>query len=169
MYLPAHLLLSAAPVTISSGDRGIFQTLAQMRAYVNEYRQNPIIRGCALNLVYFLPQKFDIGECDTLFQFVRDQIRYVKDIHQVETLSTPVITLTSTQGDCDDKSVLLASLFETVGYPTRFVLAGYNGSAFEHVYLQVFCVDEWVNCDATENGPFGYAPPGATRLFIEKV
>jgi transglutaminase-like putative cysteine protease len=119
--------------------------------------------------LYLVPQKFDIAECEAIFDFVRDQIRYTKDVNGVETLSTPAITLATRQGDCDDKSTLLCALFEAVGYPTRFVIASYVTGQFEHVYVQVAVDGDWINADATENYPFGWCPPDAIRIDFERT
>ncbi len=59
-----------------------------------------------------------------LHRFVRDNIRYIKDIRDVETVAYPDITLQQGQGDCDDKSVLLASLLESIGHPTPLCCGG---------------------------------------------
>ena len=73
-------------------------------------------------------------------------------------------------GDCDDKSTLLATLFECAGYPTRFVLAGYTyPGVFEHIYVQVFAGGDWINADATEPQALGFAPPDPVALDFERV
>lgn len=164
--------LSAGPViTYADGRAGALQTLRVMRSLVDAYKVNPQIRQVATNLVHFTGPKDEVGEALELFNFVRDSIRYTRDIHNVETISTPEKTLAGRVGDCDDKATLLATLAEAIGFPTRFVLAGYSGDQYEHVYLQIYIYDaqEWVNADATEMAPLGYAPPNPTALFFEKV
>jgi transglutaminase-like putative cysteine protease len=80
------------------------------------------------------------------------------------------MTLHGRLGDCDDQVVLLATLLEAVGYPTRFVVSGYNDPGqFEHVYLQAWLNDQWVNMDPTEQHPMGWAAPGAVALGAEIV
>lgn len=160
--------LSASSYTIAEGRAGILQTAFMMRSMVHDYKKHPDIRMLALNLVGFLDQKDHEGEINTIFKFVRDEIRYVQDIYEVETLQTPDKTLEIGQGDCDDKSTLLASLLESVGFRTLFKLAGYHGSDFEHVYVYVEGAGIAIHLDATEPDNAGYEPPGATvSLYVE--
>lgn len=128
------------------------------------------IRQAATSIVFLTPEKNEHAEVDALYSWVRDHVRYVRDIHEVETLSTPERTLQGRIGDCDDQATLLASLLEAVGYPTRFVVAGYyeHGSV-EHVYLQAFAGGDWIDLDPTEKQCMGWAPPGPVSLYIEEV
>lgn len=162
--------LTGQVVGIADGMPGITDTLARMRAMVRRFRVNMDIRRAATSIVFLTPEKDDISECRALFEFVRDHVRYTRDVYDVETLSTPDKTLTGLIGDCDDQTVLLASLFESVGYPTRFVVAGYSDpSLYEHVYLQVHASDHWIDCDPTEHEPFGWFPPDAVCIAYEIV
>jgi len=151
--------------TLAGGEAGIVQTAKMMRELVSAYKVNPEIRGLALSLVSNLPGKDEIAEIDTLFKFVRDRIRYVKDVYNVETLATPVKTLEIGQGDCDDKSTLLAALLESIGYQTMFKLASYSGDMFEHVYVFVCGLGIAIHLDPTEPEPAGYEPPGIRRFL----
>lgn len=173
MRLPPTPALNAGPVVAyADGRAGAFETLQVMRQLVNAGKVNPRMRQAATNIVHFCPAKDELHEVRTLFEFVRDQVRYVKDINGVETLSTPEITLAGRVGDCDDKTVLLCTLLECVGYPTRFVMTGYyTPGDFEHVYCQAFvpAIGDWLDLDATEPQPMGYMPPDPITVFIEKV
>jgi hypothetical protein len=151
-----------AHIHLSEGKRGILETANYMRTLVVQSKTDMTIRNLALSLVRFLPDKDEIGEIETVFNYVRDHIRYVKDIYGVETLSTPEHTLEIGQGDCDDKSVLLASLLESIGYSTMFKLTGYHGNEFEHVMTFVVFSNGVLTLDPTEPEPAGYEPPGAT-------
>ena len=157
--------LSAAP----NGRAGHHHTVSLMRQLVNARKTDAGLIATACNIIYQTPQFTDDAEVRALFEFVRDRIRYVRDVVGVETLCDPVMTLQRMVGDCDDQSTLLATLLEAVGYPTRFVMAGYNGPDFEHVYLQALAFGEWVSMDPTQPDEMGWEPPEATALWIEKV
>lgn len=149
--------------TLADGNRGILQTVALMRELVRTFKADHEIRSLALSLVEGVPAKDDSEEVERLFLFVRDGIRYVRDIYGVETVHTPPEVLRIGQGDCDDKSVLLASLLESVGYETAFKVAGYNGPDYEHVYVCVRASDGgWVHLDPTEFECAGWEAPGRT-------
>ena len=162
--------MTATLAPMRSGINGTWQTLATMRGLVNQYRTDMGIRNAATTAVYLTPEKSELHEVDALYSLVRDNIRYVRDVSGVETLMTPDKTLAARLGDCDDQSVLLAALLESVGYPTRFVVAGYQvPGQFEHVYLQVFAGGDWVDMDPTERKYLGWAPPDPVTLYVESV
>lgn len=144
---------------VSSGLSGIRQTLHFMRQYVNEYKTHPQVRELALSLVRNLPQKDFDGEVDRVFRFVQNRIRYIRDIHEVETIQTPVKTLEYGQGDCDDKATLLAAMLQSLGHPTRFHAMGFRPGHISHVLLEVKKGHKWVSLDATEPVHMGWTPP----------
>lgn len=147
-----------------------------MRNLVREGKKNLLVRQTALLLIEGLPQKFHIGEIKRLFNFVKNRIRYVKDIRGIETLHSPEILLKLKQGDCDDKSILLASLLESIGYQTRFVALGFqppiktaNGfktKNYSHVFVEVFNKGKWIPLETTENVKIGWTPKNAQSALI---
>lgn len=163
-----HLTGYSAPMR--SGYPGILQTLAQMRAMVRECRKNPVIRQAATSTIFLTPEKDEWHETEAIFNLVRDSVRYVRDVFDVETLSTPMATLAGRIGDCDDQIMLLAAMLESVGYPTRFVIEGYsNPDVFEHVYLQSLIAGQWVSMDPTEPYLMGWSPPDFICQQVENI
>jgi transglutaminase-like putative cysteine protease len=61
-------------------------------------------------------------------------------------------------GDCDDKSVLLAALLESIGHPTRFVAIGFQPDDFEHVFVETKIADRWISLETTEPVEIGWMP-----------
>ncbi len=161
--------LAAATVTIPKGRAGIVETLNLMRGLVRESKKSLAIRTTALSLVQDLEQKDFQSEIEEIFFFVRDGIRYVKDVNGVETLQYPQITLQLKQGDCDDKSTLLASLLESIGHKTRFKAVGFSPGKFSHVFVQAFYQGKWVSLDATMDRPLGWQPPNAVEQLCLKT
>lgn len=151
---------------ISSGARGTLETLKLMRALVRAGKRTLKVRQTAVSLIGDLSQKDFSGEIKRIHAFVRDKIRYVKDIRGVETLHTPEKILEFGQGDCDDKSVLVASLLESVGHPTRFVAMGFRNGNFCHVYVETKIGTKWVGVETTEPVLFGWSPPNQTSRMV---
>jgi transglutaminase-like putative cysteine protease len=151
---------------IPDGVGGIEATLAHMTAYVREYKTAPQVRGLARELTMHLAQKNFTGEVNALFEFVRDQIRYLGDVADVETLHTPVVTLDNGAGDCDDKATLLAALLESINHKTRFVAAGFRFGELEHVFVETKIGDRWISLDPTEPVAMGWAPPGIVTRIV---
>lgn len=132
-------------------------------------RQNPLVRQTALQLVSGLKQKDYLGEASKIHAFVRDKIRYVRDPNRVETLHTAERLLTQKQGDCDDKTILVCSLLETIGHPTRIVAIGFN-KGFCHVYPEVQIRGKWYTVETTEPWAFGQGLTKKPLLrMVEKV
>lgn len=149
---------------LPDGVAGIRLTIRYMDAFASQYKMHPTIRGLALKLTRELDQKDFSGEVRALFSYVKNRVRYVHDINGVETLQSPVKTLEFGQGDCDDKSTLLASLLQSIGYQTRFHALGVNGGKLCHVIVEVKNPynQNWVALDATENHPAGWKPANIT-------
>jgi len=152
---------------IPDGKSGVIVTLKTMRDITKRYKTSIPIRTLAVALTNGLRQKDWHGEIKALHEFVRDKIRYVRDITDVETLQMPDITLKIGAGDCDDKSMLLASLLESINHPTRFVAVGFRPDVYSHVYVESRIGNRWIPLETTEPVPMGWTPPNIkTRLVI---
>jgi hypothetical protein len=170
MMLAPVVALSGTIRALAPGEAGVYQTLGVMRAMVNAHRTDLAMRNAATSAIFLTPERNELHEVEALFALVRDNVRYVRDVYGVETLTAPGKTLALRLGDCDDQSVLLATLLESVGYPTRFVVAAYQDAGqLEHVYLQTFAGGQWIDMDPTERRPMGWAPPDPLTLLIERV
>lgn len=128
-------------------------------------RQMPI-RQLAVELtttgfggVQGLPQQDFLGEARRLFQFVRDQIRYVRDIDGVETLHPAEWVLAQGAGDCDDKAILLSALLLSIGHTPRFAAVAFEPDQYSHVWVQDWLDGRWIDLEPTEVLPFGQAVP----------
>lgn len=163
--------VSALVPSPSGNVAGTRQTLRTMRAIVSDYRSRVELIDLATSILLGVPEGNEVREIDAIYQYVRRAIRYVKDVLDVETLATPTETLMRGAGDCDDFVILIASLLESVGVPTRFVVAGYESNEFEHVYLQAWASDvgAWLDMDAVARTPLGVQPPGARVIYVERV
>lgn len=161
--------LTGCLMPLPDGVSGIRQTIALMRALVREYRVDPNIRARTITLLRLTPEKDAPSEIRVIFEFVRDHVRYVSDVHEIETVSTPDKTLMLLAGDCDDKATLLATMLESVGYPTRFVVTGYaTPNVFEHVYVEVMLPDgSFISLDPSEPYGVGWAAPNPIAYYAE--
>ena len=147
-----------------------------MRNLAHSGKKSPRVRQTAVLLTQNLPQKDREEEIKALYRFVRDRIRYVRDIRGVETLHTADRILENKQGDCDDKSVLLASLLESLGFQTRFTAIGFSppkklfgklsAVGYSHVLPEVLLRGEWIALETTEPVGLGWFPGKAQSLLI---
>jgi transglutaminase-like putative cysteine protease len=164
---PSHL--SGCVLSIADGVGGIRQTIRLMRALVMRYRLDPNIRARTITLLRLTPEKSALHEIETIFRFVRDSIRYVQDVVDTETVAAPDKVLALQAGDCDDKATLLATMLESVGYPTRFVVTGYSApNVYEHVYVRVSLPDgSSLALDPSEPHAPGWEPDSPVAYFEE--
>lgn len=142
------------------------------------------VRNKAVELTQRLRQKDFEAEACALLVWVRDQIRYVRDIRTVETLHDPVTLLgfpghqvgdfrhlpAAMAGDCDDKATLLGALLESIGHEARFVAIAYQPGFFSHVWTQarVRARGPWIDLEPTEPLPCGSrVPPGVAEIYQE--
>lgn len=123
-----------------------------------------------------LRQKDFAGEARVLLEFVRDQIRYVRDIADVETLHDPVTILNQQAGDCDDKCILLAALLLSIGFEhVQFVAIAEAPEQFTHVYCRTYVegpgTAAWVDLEPTEPIPYGQTVPlgGVVEFLTQDV
>ena len=168
MFLAPDIDYTIDRLPLADGESGIFQTLAIMRRMVNHYKTDAGIRQAAIAVAFLTPAQDELAEIEAIYCFVRDHIRYTKDVWGIETLATPDKTLQTRVGDCDDMTVLLGAMLESVGYPTRFVIEGYaEGAGWEHVYLEVCVQGAWIALDPTEQVAMGWQPPDALVRWVE--
>lgn len=137
---------------IPNGALGTKATLRIMRQLVREYKKSLPVRQLALSLIRDLPgHKNWVGQIRKLHEFVQRNIQFVRDVRGVETVQTPLVTLQNRQGDCDDQSVLLASLLESIGHPSRFVaIKTQMLGPYVHVYTETKIGERWLPLETTE-------------------
>ena len=134
---------------------------------MREFKKTLPMRELALSIVNHLGNKNFAAEVRAVHDYVRRNIRYRKDINGIETVATPVKTLEYRAGDCDDQAVLVATLLETLGHPTRFVAVKMKHlGPFVHVLTETKIGPKWVPVETTENWPVGYFPPGVKSRMI---
>ena len=169
--------------SIPGGEAGVASTLKLMVDIVRQYRAHPLIRVTAQRLVSDCPSRDACCQVKTLHAWVRDHIKYLPDVRDVETLQTPDYTLQAMSGDCDDSATLLCSLLESIGKQCRFCAIGVRGGGFSHVSGQVLLGSRWVNLETIvptlkeawgiypmgHPTPIGWFPSDATCIMLARV
>src|SRR5262245_6298530 len=174
MQLPAS---DNGPFTIhqellADGDAGIFRTLEVMAELVRRDVQSPIVRDKALEIVKHC-KGHDFGcEVKAVYEYVRDHYTYRRDPVNVERVQDYKRTIERGSlggADCDDKSVLLASLLASLGHKPAFVVLGKTKQRFDHVYVAVRVAGKgWVSLDPTpERAVPGWEAKGAQKQIFE--
>lgn len=151
------------------GLAGVRVTLKAMRQKALEGKKSAAIRQKALELTRYLRPKDYLGEVRVMWEYVKDRIRYVRDIQDVETVADAAQTMYDGQGDCDDKAVLLSALLGAVGHRSRFAAIGFRPGDFSHVIAQTPIGGKWTWLETTEAVSMGWRPPNIQACMIENV
>lgn len=96
---------------------------------------------------------------EAMLEFVRQNVMFVRDPTKEDVCFEPKHTLGLGYADCEDQSILLSSLLESIGLPTKLVIISKHGPVWDHAYIQAgYPPDnprEWVALDSTIPGPAG--------------
>jgi transglutaminase-like putative cysteine protease len=154
---------------LPDGVPGIKATLALMVKLARQAKESYVVRRLAEQLTASVRQKDWLNEVRAIHEYVRDHVRYVKDIRGIETVATPDQTISRLMGDCDDKSLLTAALLESIGHPTRFVAVGRTPNNYVHVLVETKIANRWIPVETTENVAVGWYPPGMVARLVYHV
>lgn len=128
---------------LAKGRAGNLQTAAEMAAMVREDAMRDAGLGhfaAQLLINSGLDSHSDDDEIlDCVFRYAQ-QISYIHDPGgSFDAIHSARETIAKGYGDCDDLSVLLATLLALLGFTPAFVLAQYDESTngFDHIYVQV--------------------------------
>jgi hypothetical protein len=135
--------------------------------------RNPEVKAVAdkiSSLACDYSENYIVCHTKAIFYFVRDNMNYVRDPIAFEYVKTPLESLNNLGGDCDDASVLLASLLGSIGVKTRLVFI--PGHVYVEAYLpeasikyKTYKNQDWVALDATcNNCEFGQIPYSSRNL-----
>lgn len=164
---------------LSEGKAGAVETLKHMRTLARNSLREPDqrVRESALSITS--SAQGWIAQARAIQQWVQDHIRYVQDPYDdqggVELVQSPQKTLDYGAGDCDDQSVLTASLLSSIGHPSRFIALGFRGEELSHVLTQTKVSHsgddrrDWASVETIQCRPLGWFPNGVTSHYILKV
>ena len=160
---------------LPTGDAGVSLTLSHLRQFVTQAQTSELAHAAVQDALALTPEKSPQAEAAALLAWVRSRYRYTLDPVEVELVRDPRYLLRQIQtqgmfyGDCDDAATLLATLLETAGYPTRFVVQGDVGDSYSHILVEVDLDGIWTAADVTNrNATLGWAPPSPGREARER-
>jgi transglutaminase-like putative cysteine protease len=150
---------------LPDGPAGVRATLRAMAEFVRRGRIDPYVRQLALGVVRYLPGKDWAGEAEAVRAWVAANIRYVRDVRNVETVQSAPATLELRQGDCDDQAVLVGAMLSSIGADVRLVAIGSVPGEYEHVFCEVQVPGRgWLSAETTEPVRLGWEPGSVSRM-----
>lgn len=149
---------------VPRGNKGTLATAKIIARLIQDGAKDFYVRQKAIEIFRAcgVPPKNRMGEVCSLFDFVKRNIRYTRDIFRVELLHSARRMLELRAGDCDDMTILLGAMLMSTGHPVRLILAGFRPNqphAYSHIYPEVNVRGRWIAIDATVDKPIGWAPP----------
>lgn len=148
-----------------------------MRQLARSRAKEPAIRALAMNII----QQAGVAshnyrdEALAIGRYIQANMRYLRDIDGVEQLQDPMLMLQSLQkgnamGDCDDMSLMIATLLISIGAQPYFRTVRYKGAMGPYNHIYVVCYDnnhkqksQRIVLDAiVKDKPMGYEIPHAS-------
>lgn len=143
----------------SKGDKGIIETMYKMRELILKTDTNRIVKTKAKEIIANISPTDELGQIRAIFNWVRNNVKYVRDYQGIEELTSPDIIINDINNkrntyssDCDDMAMLLCALLRSVGFRTRIeVIALKNDKAYDHARCAVFSqtLNRWLPLEAT--------------------
>lgn len=115
-----------------------------MKEIAHKRSGDPLIRKLAVNILqyYQVPSHNFLDESLAIGDYVKEKVRYTRDPLDSEYLQDPIdlvkqIQAGTAQGDCDDMSLLTATLLLSIGHQPFYRAVRYDsqGGPYNHIYV----------------------------------
>jgi hypothetical protein len=145
--LGANSPLQSQVLKLSDGEAGNRETVALMRDVARNRAHHDLVRAKALKILktYNVSSQNHIAEALAIGDFVKNNVTYRRDPDDQEYLQDPLTMIENlsrnvANGDCDDMSLLIATLLLSVGARPFFRCVKYSPKVnyFEHIYVVVY-------------------------------
>lgn len=149
--------------TLRQGDAGVAQTIRLMRDVIDAGVTDPDVNTAAIQILQAagVPNFDRAAKAKAIYdRFSWPNFLYVEDpvgpFGPKETIRTARTLLRLSAGDCDDYTILIASLLGSIGIKTRAVTVAADPSApeeFSHIYPEAEIEPgKWIAMDAARPG-----------------
>lgn len=141
-----NLLPKISERVIGDDVGGNIDTINMMKKVARLRSGDPLLRKLALNILqqYGVPSHHFLEEARAIGDYVKRKVRYVRDPEYIEYLQDPIDMVKqmqngTAQGDCDDMSLLVATLLLAVGAQPVFRAVRYDQPLgnYNHIYVVV--------------------------------
>jgi len=132
---------------VGNGAVANLNTVEIMKKVARSRSRHPVVRSLAQQILtyYNITDHHYLDEAQAITQYVKNKVRYIRDIRGVETLTDPLTLIDqikrgTAQGDCDDISLLIATLLLSIGHLPFFRIVKYRGrtGSYNHIYVVVY-------------------------------
>lgn len=122
--------------------------MKEMARFAVEAQADIAFRNWVTGVTRGVFQRDYLSEIIAVLNWVRLNVRYVRDPNQFERVQKPQITLHLRSGDCDDMATLIGAAITSIGCTARYVAGAFNRDASGWVLSHVWCegFDASSNC-----------------------
>jgi len=129
------------------GVLGNLETIEVMKKLAHKYKGHPKVRQLALNILLYdrIASNNYVHEALAIGRFVQAKVRYVKDTLGIEQVHDPLYMIKkiqegTSQGDCDDMAMLIATFLLSIGHRPSFRAVRYRSTSgpYNHIYVVVY-------------------------------
>lgn len=153
-------------------------TIRQMRSYAHAYKNHPLVINAVTDALRGGGMRSERDVCSALFYWTRSHIQFVEDEALMysqlgipvesldkELLIIPPVLLAMPQpmGDCDDYSLLLASMLLCCGIQPFFITVAAEADdprKWSHIYVCARLADEGTHLCLDAGNRYDQVPPG---------
>ena len=137
-------LSKAIKKPLAYGARGNLKTVDYMKKIARKVNGHPIVRQLAENILryYNINDMCYYDEAIAIADYVKNNVRYVRDPKGIEMLTDPLTMIDKIKqekafGDCDDMSLLIATLLLSIGHSPKYAIVKYKKDlkSFQHIYV----------------------------------
>ena len=109
---------------------GLNGKINEIRKLIKEGKQDPFIYRLARQILQGTPARNGEMEARAIFNWVRKNIRYTGDVKGLDTFQRARRTVELRAGDCDDMTILIASLLESTGHNVKLKVVSAQGDTW---------------------------------------
>lgn len=178
-YAPSYTL-GVIPTNAIDPDKQTFDTIQQMRSIVRRSINDPQMIELTKQVLKGVSLMDDVAVACRIFYWIKANIAFVEDSvlsnqylgsnqdpNGQDFLVTPIRLVTvDRKGDCDDFSMLAATMLDIIGIECKFVTIaadGRNPNIFSHVYVTAKINNNWIGFDTSHGKSPGWEYNKATR------
>lgn len=131
---------------IPNGEQGNLATVSIMAKLARQKSTNLLVRQLAIKILNDADTKSHnhLDEAIAIGEWVKNNVRYMKDPHGTELLQDPILMIEKCEkgecrGDCDDMSLLTATLLVSIGIQPFFKIVRWTkkDGNYNHIYVVV--------------------------------
>jgi transglutaminase-like putative cysteine protease len=126
---------------------------------IDKYTGDPHLVEIAARIIKTLdiPERDNLALARGFQRYVQENIKFFRE--RPERFVSPVRTAQWGIGDCDDKTILLATLLRSFRLPVRLKFIRFispkTKKKVSHVYVQVWIDNKWITLETVQKWPMG--------------